>query len=66
MKVQLIREARIRHKPGEVVSVSPDEANFLISTGSAVPAPVAPKAGKGKNGGGSAVTSPDKGKEGAP
>ena len=44
MKVQLLREARIRHKPGEIVEVSHGEAAFLLSTKSAVPAP--PKAGK--------------------
>ena len=36
MKVKLLREARIRHKAGEIVEVSPAEAGFLLSTGSAV------------------------------
>ena len=36
MKVKLLREARIRHYPGEIVEVSPAEAGFLFSTGSAV------------------------------
>ena len=36
MKVKLLREARIRHKAGETVEVSPAEAGFLLSTGSAV------------------------------
>ena len=36
MKVKLIRPARIRHEAGETVEVSPAEANFLLSTGSAV------------------------------
>lgn len=35
MKVRLIRAARIRHNPGEIVEVSPAEAGFLLSTGSA-------------------------------
>lgn len=35
MKVLLLRDARIRHKAGETVEVSPAEAAFLISTQSA-------------------------------
>lgn len=35
MKVKLIRDARIRHYAGEIVEVSPEEANFLISCKSA-------------------------------
>ena len=35
MKVKLLRAARIRHEAGEIVEVSPAEAGFLISTGSA-------------------------------
>ena len=35
MKVKLIRAARIRHEAGEIVEVSPAEAGFLLSTGSA-------------------------------
>ena len=36
MKLKLIRAARIRHEAGEIVEVSPAEAGFLLSTGSAV------------------------------
>ena len=36
MKVKLLRAARIRHEAGEIVEVSPAEAGFLLSTGSAV------------------------------
>lgn len=36
MKVKLLRAARIRHEAGEIVKVSPAEAGFLLSTGSAV------------------------------
>ncbi len=36
MKVKLLRAARIRHEAGETVEVSPAEAGFLFSTGSAV------------------------------
>ena len=43
MRVQLTRDARIRHKAGETVDVSPAEAGFLLSTGSAVMAPAAVK-----------------------
>ena len=35
MLVRLIRDARIMHKAGETVDVSPDAYNFLVSTGSA-------------------------------
>ena len=41
MRVRLVREARIRHKAGEILEVSPAEARFLCSTGSAVPVPSA-------------------------
>lgn len=37
MKVHLLRDARIRHKAGETVEVSPAEFNFLVSVGSAEP-----------------------------
>lgn len=37
MKVKLIRDARVIHKAGEIVEVSPAEYNFLISVRSAVP-----------------------------
>ena len=46
MKVKLTREARIRHYPGEIVEISPEEARSLISLGSAVPVPAEPSAGK--------------------
>ena len=36
MKVVLTRDARIKHCAGETVEVTPGEANFLVSTGSAV------------------------------
>ena len=36
MKIRLLRDARIRHKAGEIVEVSPAEATFLISLNSAV------------------------------
>lgn len=42
MKLKLIRAARIRHEAGEIVEVSPAEAGFLLSTGSAVSAETAP------------------------
>ena len=35
MKIRLLRAARIRHEAGEIVEVSPAEAGFLLSTGSA-------------------------------
>lgn len=35
MKLRLIRAARIQHKAGEIVEVSPAEAGFLLSTKSA-------------------------------
>lgn len=36
MHVKLLRDARIRHIAGEIVEVSPAEAAFLTSVGSAV------------------------------
>ena len=42
MKVKLLRAARIRHEAGEIVEVSPAEAGFLLSTGSAVRVAEAP------------------------
>jgi ribosomal protein L9 len=36
MKVTLVRDARIKHKAGETVEVTPAEANYLLSVGSAV------------------------------
>lgn len=35
MKLKLLRSARIRHEAGETVEVSPAEAVFLLTTGSA-------------------------------
>lgn len=37
MKIRLLRDARIRHKAGETVEVSPAEANFLLSVRAAEP-----------------------------
>lgn len=37
MKARLLRDARINHKAGEIVEVSPAEFDFLVSVGSAVP-----------------------------
>ena len=36
MRVKLLRDARINHKSGEIVEVSPEECKFLCSVGSAV------------------------------
>lgn len=36
MKARLLRDARINHKAGEIVDVSPAEFEFLASVGSAV------------------------------
>lgn len=46
MKVQLMRAARIWHKPGEIVEVSPGEARHLCAIGSAAPVPAKPSAVK--------------------
>lgn len=35
MKLKLLRPARIRHEAGEIVEVSPAEAGYLLTTGSA-------------------------------
>ena len=40
MKLLVLRDSRITAKAGEIVEVSPAEANFLLSTGSAIPAEV--------------------------
>lgn len=37
MKVVLLRDARIKHKAGEIVEVSPAEFDFLVSTQTAKP-----------------------------
>lgn len=42
MKVKLLRDARIKHKAGEIVEVSPAELHFLVSTGTAVEVAVNP------------------------
>lgn len=39
MKVKLLRDARINHKAGEIVEVSPVVAEFLRQTRTAVNAP---------------------------
>ena len=36
MKVKLLRDARIMHKAGEILEVSPEERHFLVSTDGAV------------------------------
>lgn len=36
MRIKLLRDARINHKAGEIVEVSPSECAFLTSVGSAV------------------------------
>ena len=36
MKVLLLRDARIKHKAGEIVEVTPAECNFFCGVGSAV------------------------------
>ena len=36
MKVKLLRDARIMHKAGEILEVSPTECSFLVSTDGAI------------------------------
>ena len=36
MKVKLLRDARIMHKAGEIIEVSPEECHFLVSTDGAI------------------------------
>ena len=36
MKLLLLRDSRINYKAGEIVEVSPAQASFLLSVGSAV------------------------------
>ena len=43
MKVHLLKDARIRHKAGEVVEVTKDEAEFLLSVEAAVVVEEQPK-----------------------
>lgn len=35
MRVELIKDMRIKHKAGDVVEVSPEACNFLVSIGAA-------------------------------
>ena len=44
MRVRLLRDSRINHAAGEIVEVSPAEADFLLSVGSAVKVGESPKA----------------------
>lgn len=37
MKVKLLKDARIKHRPGEIVEVTPEEYRFLSGIGAAVP-----------------------------
>ena len=37
MKVELLNDARVWHKAGEIVEVSPAEAEFLLTVGAARP-----------------------------
>ena len=46
MKVELLKDARIKHKAGEIVEVSPEEYVFLTSTRQAKPAEKKVKRGK--------------------
>lgn len=49
MKVQLIKDARIHHKAGEIVEVSPADYKFLKSVNAAKPVQVeTPKKGRTK------------------
>ena len=36
IKVRLTKDARINHKAGEIIMVSPEQYNFLVSVGAAV------------------------------
>ena len=45
MKMLILKDSRVTVKAGEIVEVSPAQANFLMSTGSAIPAPAKRKAG---------------------
>lgn len=37
MKIKLLKEVRIKHKEGDIVEVSPSEADFLIVNKAAEP-----------------------------
>ena len=39
MKMLILKDSRVTVKAGETVEVSPAQADFLMSTGSAIPAP---------------------------
>lgn len=43
MKIRLLRDARIKHRAGEIVEVSQQEATFLMSIKSAEAAPTETK-----------------------
>ena len=45
MKMLILKDSRVTVKAGETVEVSPAQADFLMSTGSAIPAPEKRKAG---------------------
>lgn len=49
MKIKLLRDARILHKAGEIIEVSPAEGSFLTSTESAVEVVEAVKAPAAKS-----------------
>jgi ribosomal protein L9 len=48
VKLILLRDARLRHKAGEIVEVDGAEAEFLLSTRSAIPAKTAAEKTDGK------------------
>lgn len=48
MKVRLLKDARIKHKAGEIVEVSPEEFNFLVSVKAGETADEKPKRGTKK------------------
>lgn len=37
MKIKLLKAARIKHKPGDIVDVTPEEYMFLCSIEAAIP-----------------------------
>ena len=49
MRVKLLRDARIMHKAGEIIEVSPEECHFLTSTDGAVEVSEAVKASVAKS-----------------
>lgn len=36
-KLQIIKRTKVWHNPGDIVEVSPDDADFLTAVGAAVP-----------------------------